>query len=242
LDRLVDMARARKVDLARLSITALVDAFAEALEAAAAQRGGAALAQRGSWLVMAAELVELRSRLMLPASAADAGAAAQEAEALRRRLLGRAEITAAARWLDARTQLDRDVFPSGAARPPPGPGGFDLDACSFLRACLDLLSRPEPPEDRAAHRPPPFRMADAVRRLTALLASASGPAPLAAFLPEIDPTPDGYGLRCRLAVSATFAGALELARDGRLSLAQETDLRPVWVAPPPADPSLEPAP
>jgi hypothetical protein len=75
LDWLLEMAQARKIDLARLSIVALVEAFATALEAALARRIGgreADLARWGAWLVMAASLALLRSRLLLPGDAADA--------------------------------------------------------------------------------------------------------------------------------------------------------------------------
>lgn len=105
LDWLLEMARARRIDLARISILALVEAFATAMEAALARQDGlpaARLARWGDWLVMAA-LVLLRSRLLLPADAPEAKAAASEAEALRRHLIGRAQGRAAAEWLERRS-------------------------------------------------------------------------------------------------------------------------------------------
>ena len=115
LDWLLEMARAQKIDLARLSIAALIDSFATALAAALAQRGVAAvpLARWGDWLVMAANLTWLRSRLLLPADAPEAKAAESEAEALRRRLVRRAAIGVAANWFARQPQLDRDVFARG---------------------------------------------------------------------------------------------------------------------------------
>ncbi len=101
LDFLLEMARAQKIDLALLSIVALVEAFAAALETALARPGAAAdLARWGDWLVMAANLTLLRSRLLLPADAPEARAARDEAEALRLALLGREEMRAAAGWLE----------------------------------------------------------------------------------------------------------------------------------------------
>ena len=104
LDWLLDLARTRRIDLARLSIAALVDAFEEALTAALAipDLRPALLGRWGDWLVMAADLTLLRSRLLMPADAAAAQEAQDEAEQLRQRLLGRAEISRAADWLESR--------------------------------------------------------------------------------------------------------------------------------------------
>ena len=82
LDWLLEMARDERIDLARLPIAELIGAFAAALEAALA-RGKAAspaasamsLGCWGEWLVMAATLAWLRSRLLLPATAPEARAA-----------------------------------------------------------------------------------------------------------------------------------------------------------------------
>ena len=90
LDWLLEMARDERIDLARLPIAELIGAFAAALEAALA-RGKApspvasamSLGCWGEWLVMAATLAWLRSRLLLPASAPEARAAHHAAETLR---------------------------------------------------------------------------------------------------------------------------------------------------------------
>ena len=82
LDWLLEMARAHKIDLAKLPIVALIQSFVEALEAALARPDGQppVLSRWGDWLVMAATLTQLRSRLLLPADAAAAKAALSEAE------------------------------------------------------------------------------------------------------------------------------------------------------------------
>ncbi|HEY2131920.1 MAG TPA: segregation/condensation protein A, partial [Acetobacteraceae bacterium] len=88
LDWLLEMVRARQIDLARLSVVALVEAFAGAMDTALARQDNAPaqLVRWGDWLVMAATLAHLRSRLLLPADAPEAKAAVDEAEALRRQL------------------------------------------------------------------------------------------------------------------------------------------------------------
>ena len=89
LDWLLEMARAQKIDLAKLPIAALIGSFVAALDAALDRRAGGAfdLARWGDWLVMAATLTQLRSRLLLPPDATEAKAALSEAEALRRQLV-----------------------------------------------------------------------------------------------------------------------------------------------------------
>src|SRR6516164_9310935 len=124
-----------------LSIAALIEAFAQAMTAALADRGhangigprradpnrvgrrradpsgaghpAARIEHWAAWTVMAASLTELWSRLLLPPDAPTARTAAEEAEALRRRLLERARMRAAADWLERQPQLGRVVFARG---------------------------------------------------------------------------------------------------------------------------------
>ncbi len=133
IDWLVEQVRAGRIDLARLSILALVDAFADALATALDAGGGNGVQHDGSgtrpaaaagtvlawwsaWLVLAAELALLRSRLLLPADHAEAPVAAEQAEALRRQVRERATVAAAADWLERRLQLGRDVWGRGRRR------------------------------------------------------------------------------------------------------------------------------
>ena len=62
LDLLLDLARAQKVDLGKISIIALVDQFLAVLEQARRVR----LELAADWLVMAAWLAWLKSRLLVP--------------------------------------------------------------------------------------------------------------------------------------------------------------------------------
>jgi segregation and condensation protein A len=101
LDLLLELARAGKVDLARLSILGLAGQFGAALETAAAGRR-VPLSRMGDWLVMAAHLALLRSRLLLPADSREGKEAQQEAEALQRRLADREAARRLADWLARR--------------------------------------------------------------------------------------------------------------------------------------------
>ena len=113
LDWWLEMARGQKIDLAKLSIASLIGGFATAMEAALGRRLDGQLAHWAVWTVMAATLTELWSRLLLPPDAPAARTAVEEAEALRRQLLDRARMRAAAEWLERRTQLGRDAFRRG---------------------------------------------------------------------------------------------------------------------------------
>ena len=179
LDWLLAMARARQIDLARLSILDLVSAFEAALLAALATARGAGttkgapaltLARWGDWLVMAAELAWLRSRL-LAASAAEAKAAMLQAEALRRQVMDRAVVRAAADWLDCQVQLGRDVFPRGLA-PEAGATSRAVsgDVIGLLRACLVALAVPDGVGQALQLPAPPFwSVTQATARIRSLL-------------------------------------------------------------------------
>jgi segregation and condensation protein A len=232
LDWLLEMVRAQKIDLARLSVAALIEAFAHALDAALARRDNAPvqLVRWGNWLVMAATLAHLRSRLLLPADAPEAKAAVDEAEALRRQLVGRAQMQVAAAWLDRRPQLGRDVFLRGL--PAGSASGRNGDITALLRACLVALLVPEQQAEAVRSRAPAFwRVPDAIARIEQFLQTLPDGGPLAAFLPPIAGAEPARTLRCRAALSSTLIAGLELAREGTLALDQDAAWRPIRLRP-----------
>ena len=231
LDWLLEMAQARKIDLARLSIVALIEAFATALDAALARRisGHAAeLGRWGGWLVMAATLAFLRSRLLLPGDSPEAKAAVDEAEMLRHRLVTRAQVRAAADWLERRPQLGRDVFGRGTAERR-GDGDRIGDITELLRACLVALRVPEQADADRSRPLPLWQVSDAIARMRQLLGALPDGSPLTAFLPEVDGADPGCALRHRVAVSSTLVASLELARTGTLALDQDVPWTPIRV-------------
>src|SRR5471032_2803552 len=110
LDLLLDLARTQKVDLAKISILALVEQYLAVIEGARRVR----LELAADWLVMAAWLTWLKSRLLLPSgtTAAEEGEAA--AEVLAARLRDLHAIRAASVWLGGRKWLGIDVFARGS--------------------------------------------------------------------------------------------------------------------------------
>ncbi len=221
LDWLLEMARAEKIDLAKLPIAALIESFGEALEAALARLDGRApdLSRLGDWLVMAATLTELRSRLLLPADAPEAKAALSEAEALRRQLVAREEMRAAADWLERRPQLGRDFFVRGM--PEIGGASRTTDVADLLRACLTLLRVPEELASVYQPRPPLFwPVQQALAHGRRLLETMPTPCPWEALLPVVRADHPRRERMCREAVSSTFVASLEIARGGGITLDQ----------------------
>ena len=110
LDLLLTLARQQKVDLAKISILALADQYLTFIEAARKIR----LELAADYLVMAAWLAFLKSRLLLPEPATPDGPSAEEmATALANRLRRLEAIREAANRLMNRPQLQRDIFPRG---------------------------------------------------------------------------------------------------------------------------------
>ena len=232
LDWLVEQARARRIDLRRISVLALVETFEAALiDALDGQASALTIVRWGDWLVLAAELTLLRTRLMLPATA-DAAAARDEAETLRRRLVDRAEMAAAAAWLGRRPQLGLDMFERGAPEIPRDVGrGRTGDITALLRACLVVLAVPD---DTAAFRVavPFWTVANAVEALRQWRDDGSeAEADLASLLPPIPPDLPDRVARCRAAMASLFVGGLELTRDGMLTLTQPQPMGPIGVRP-----------
>lgn len=110
LDLLLALARQQKVDLAKISILALADQYLQFIDAARKIR----LELAADYLVMAAWLAFLKSRLLLPEPPAAEGPSAEEmATALANRLRQLEAIREAANRLMNRPQFQRDVFPRG---------------------------------------------------------------------------------------------------------------------------------
>ncbi len=224
LDLLLDLARGQKVDLARISILSLVEQYLAVIESARAVR----LELAADWLVMAAWLAWLKSRLLLPAGD-DAEAGEEAAEMLAARLLDLQRMRQAALWLGARPVLGQDVFARGA------PEGFvetdrsqlALDLPALLRAYLGALRRAA---GTRRYRPPKLTLwsvQDALQRLAALLGHLPDWTTLERFLPDSL----GSAMERRAALASTLVAGLELARGGALRLRQEAAFGPILVRP-----------
>lgn len=239
LERLLALARARRIDLARIALPALADQLIAALRDAGNRTP---LALRADWVVMAASLVQLRSRLLLPADAATQEAAAAEAAQLRRGLARLDAVQAAARWLDKQPRLGRDVFARG--RPElTGIGTATLhqvDVTEFLWASLALLDDDLSPPDTVPRYRPAWldlhAVPDARHRILRHMAGRTGLCRLDQMLPE-PPEPDApeNAWQRRSRWTSTFTASLELAKQGEVVLTQEEAFAPISVQPGHAD-------
>ena len=237
LDQLLALARAHEIDLTRLPLVALVTKRMEITYMKPTPLG-----QKGGWVVMTAWLVQLRSRLLLPADPAVQPQAEAQAVELRDRLVDLQAMQALARWLDGRPQLGRDVFARGQPEDFAAALGAepDVDVVGFLWASLALFDEVEDAVDTAeVYRPRRYSVAAARARILALLAEAPEGERFERFLPDVpneagEQTPPH--VRRGLAWGCTFVASLELAKQGDLTLAQEGLFAPIHVRPPAAQP------
>jgi segregation and condensation protein A len=217
MDLLLDLAERQRIDLGRLSIVGLAQQFVAELEG---RLRAVSIERRADWVVVAARLMQLRSRLLL---AADPVAEAEAGRDAARMLAGLEEMRvmrAAASWLDTRTQLGRDVFVRPHRRSP-----RVASYMALMEACLTIIQgrarRPEMVEEEVYRVAPRdlWRVGDALARIRVQLDKGPECAELQAFLPELPEGPD-RPLKVKAAVASTLLACLELARDGELRVDQ----------------------
>lgn len=228
LDLLLELARAQKVDLAKISILALVEQYLAVIEGARKVR----LELAAEWLVMAAWLTWLKSRLLVPAGIDEAEDPEQIAEMLTERLQALELIRAAAAWLGRRPILGIDVFALGAREDHTviDNSRLIIDQASFLASYLRGRRRGT---KRISYQPRKlswFTVQDALQRMTSLLGAMPAWAELERFLPELRGGHPDTRLEHRAALSSTLIAGLELARGGQLRLRQEAAFGPILVA------------
>lgn len=223
IDMLLTLAREQKVDLTRISILQLADQYLAFVAAARRLR----LELAADYLVMAAWLAYLKSRLLLPdPQPPDEPSGAELAAALTHQLQRLEAMQQAGARLMARPQLGRDVFARGA------PEGLPRVLRPVWEATLyDLLKaygeQRQRKEASVLHIEATelYSMDDALHRLERLVGRVPEWRTLMSFLPR--------GLRDgvvgRSAVASTFAASLELVRAGKLELRQDSTFGPIYL-------------
>jgi len=225
LDLLLALARQQKVDLAKISILALADQYLQFIEAARKIR----LELAADYLVMAAWLAFLKSRLLLPEPPAAEGPSAEEmATALANRLRRLEAIREAANRLMNRPQFQRDVFPRG------NPESIaEVRHQKFTATLFDLLSAYATQRQSGV-----LTSVHLARRTVWSLAEAR--ATLERLVGMTEVTDDWSSLDSYLmnyvaddsqratVFASSFAAALELVREGQLELNQQQAFAPLY--------------
>jgi segregation and condensation protein A len=223
LDLLLALARQQKVDLARISILALADQYLAFIEEARKLR----LELAADYLVMAAWLAYLKSRLLLPDTNAPEGQSAEDmATALALRLKRLEAIRAVAERLFDRAQLDRDIFQRGQPEPI-----AHIKRPEWSATLYDLLSAYAQQRQKSAlahvrlAKRAVWSLADAREALERLIGQSSDWARLDEFLisfvvePSLAPT----------VFASSFASTLELVREGVMEVHQQAAFAPLYV-------------
>ncbi|HKR18911.1 MAG TPA: ScpA family protein [Stellaceae bacterium] len=223
IDLLLNLAREQKVDLLQISILKLADQYLAFISAARKLR----LEIAADYLVMAAWLAYLKSRLLLPQPPSAGEPSGDElAAALAHRLKRLEAMQLAATRLFARPLLGRDVFLRGAPEGLPrtylpvwGDTLYDL-----LKAYGDQKLRHEVSVLQIAPTEL-YSMDEALERMARFLGHMPEWRTLLSFLPS----DLGDGLVRRSAIAATFAASLELVRTGKVQLRQDNAFGPIYL-------------
>jgi len=215
IDVLLSLARDQKVDLTKISILQLADQYLAFISAARQMR----LEIAADYLVMAAWLAYLKSRLLLPEpQPEDEPSGAELAAALAFQLQRLEAMQQAGVRLMARPLLGRDVFPRGLPEPV-----RVVRTRKYSDTLYDLLTAYSQQRVRTlGHRTfqmvraPMYLIEEARARIEAML----GQIPSWSLITRFLPPGWGMGARRRSALASTFSAALELARDGKLEIRQ----------------------
>ena len=226
IDVLLTLARDQKVDLTKLSILDLADQYLAFVARARRLR----LELAADYLVMAAWLAYLKSRLLLPEPETVDGepTGAQMAAALAFQLQRLEAMREAAGKLMALPQLGQDFFVRGMPEPIPvvRTPVYAVKLYDLLRAYGAIANRKQGGMLRILPTDI-YSMDDALQRLTDMLGRSVDWQALMSFLPS-----DWRdGLRGRSAVAATFAATLEVVRSGRAEVRQDGSFGPIYLRP-----------
>ena len=225
IDLLLSLARDQKVDLTKISILALAEQYLTYIGQARQLR----LEIAADYLVVAAWLAFLKSRLLLPTDDVDEAEPTGEelAAALAFQLRRLDAMREAGQRLMARDLLGRDVFARGM------PEGlrfvhrplWDVSLLELLRGYASIQHRGRKSETLHIEPPKLYSVDDAITRLAPILGHIPNWTVLMSFLP------DGLAddLLHRSAVASTFVAGLEMARTGQVELRQEKNFGPIYI-------------
>lgn len=227
IDLLLHLARDQKVDLAQISILQLVEQYLAYIDQAHQLR----LEVAADYLVMAAWLAYLKSRLLLPKQeqAAEEAMSGDELAAVLAWQIRRLEaMQKAAADLIALPQMGYNTFARGMrddglvriTHEQPTATIYDL-----MSAYADIKRRTDKPPMMKFAKMELFSIEEAVERLRGVLGEMPTWTTLANFLPREKLT----GVRGRSALAATLIASLELAKQGMIEVRQDTRYGPIFL-------------
>ena len=223
LDLLLMLARTQKVDLSKISILALADQYLVFIEAARKLR----LELAADYLVMAAWLAYLKSRLLLPGAAEEPGPSAEDmALALAHRLRRLEAFRAVAAQLMGRPQYDRDVFGRGAPEPIE-----EVKNAEWSATLYDLLTAYTVQRQHSAlarvrfAKRKAWSLAEARAALERLIGQTSDWTRIDEYLITYLVEPS----MTATVVASSFASALELVREGEAEIHQKQAFSPLFM-------------
>ncbi|MBN8840681.1 MAG: segregation/condensation protein A [Sphingomonadales bacterium] len=221
LDLLLALARSQKVDLKQISILALVEQYLIFIEQARSLR----LELAADYLVMAAWLAYLKSGLLLPRDPEVEPSPEELALRLQLRLERLNAMREAGARLMARDRLGRDVFRRAAPE-----GLRTVRKARWTAEIYDLIaaygriSARTRPVMHVVHDRQVMTLEAAIERVSALIGSTIEWASIERFLPD-----GASGTFRKSALASSFLAALELARQGRVELAQKSPFAPLYL-------------
>ena len=223
IDVLLTLARDQKVDISQISIVQLADQYLEFVSLSRRRN----LEIAADYLVMAAWLAYLKSRLLLPDLDAEGEPTGEEmAKALAFQLKRLEAVQDAGIRLMGRNQLGKDFFSRGM------PEHFKLSRATVFDVTLyDLLraySSARNHEGDGTLRIKPwelFNVDDALGRLNQVIGKIPDWQTLVNFLPDNLKN----GLPYRSAVASTLVASLEMVREGKLKIRQDDFFGPIFL-------------
>ena len=227
IDMLLQLARDQKVDLTRISILALANQYLDFVSRARKLR----LELAADYLVMAAWLAYLKSRLLLPEpEEGEEPSGAEMAAALKYQLQRLQAMRDAGARLMALPRLGRDIFARGEPVPLRivAETTYDISLYELLSAYGRSRSRVQATTLRIDPADL-YSVDDALTRLTGLLGEMSGWRTLSSFLPpELQGGLQG-ALMWRSAIASTLAASLEMSKQGRVRIRQDGPFEPIYL-------------
>jgi segregation and condensation protein A len=224
LDLLLELARQHKIDLAQVSILALVDQYLAFIDQARKMR----LEIAADYLVMAAWLAYLKSRLLIPQAPKEGETEpADMAQRLAFRLQRLQAMREAAGRIFALPQLGQDIFGRGAPEPLKieKQSLYGDTLIDLLKAYAERRTKKMVRQTYTIKRQPVWSIKEARETLERLLGTMNDWGTFDVWLERYLATPE---LR-RSVRASSFTASLELAREGVIELRQDEAFKPIFL-------------